>query len=202
MCICIRVTSALYSYLTLFVFAFVFVLKIWKRMWVLSAPHTEGNPRTSPGSSVVIASLFEGVAWYAVLRSAKSVVGILRRAQRLRIIIVFIDSTLYWLYFLFFFFFYLALLVLRPLQPCDCYINIAGRKLISRTIHSVSDPFPLYVTCVKKRQSVHVTVQCMDFTMQKNCKVNFFSFIQATYDHIFSWKSTRASIKIIMDMIY
>jgi hypothetical protein len=55
------------------------------------------------GSSVAIdASLLEGVAWYAELQSAKSMVGILRTAQRLRIIIVFIDPTLsIFLYFLF-----------------------------------------------------------------------------------------------------
>ena len=38
---------------------------------------TGGNPRISPGSSVVIAALlFEGVAWYAACRSARSVVEI------------------------------------------------------------------------------------------------------------------------------
>jgi hypothetical protein len=59
------------------------------------------------GSSVAIdASLLEGVAWYAELQSAKSMVGILRTAQRLRIIIVFIDPTLsIFLYFLFSFLF-------------------------------------------------------------------------------------------------
>jgi hypothetical protein len=43
------------------------------------------------------------LAWYAELQSAKSEVGIFRRAQRLRIIIVFIDPTLWTLLsFLFF----------------------------------------------------------------------------------------------------
>jgi hypothetical protein len=49
---------------------------------------------TSPGSVVIVASLLEGASWYAALRSAKSLVGILRRAQRLRIIIVFLNLML------------------------------------------------------------------------------------------------------------
>jgi hypothetical protein len=45
------------------------------------------------------------LAWYAELQCARSVVGILRRAQRLRIIIVFVDPTLWALLsFLFFHF--------------------------------------------------------------------------------------------------
>jgi hypothetical protein len=37
--------------------------------------HTGGNPRTSPGSSVIIvAFLLEGAAWYAALQNARRVV--------------------------------------------------------------------------------------------------------------------------------
>lgn len=43
------------------------------------------------GSSVVVAFLLESVAWYAAIQSARSVVGILQRAQRFRVIIVFVD---------------------------------------------------------------------------------------------------------------
>jgi hypothetical protein len=32
-CICIQVTPVLHSYLIIFVFAYVFILKIWKRIW-------------------------------------------------------------------------------------------------------------------------------------------------------------------------
>jgi hypothetical protein len=67
------------------------------------------------GSSVVIvASLLECVAWYAALRSAKSVVEILWRAQRLRIIIFFIDPMLLTLFsFIFSFcFFFLSFFLL------------------------------------------------------------------------------------------
>jgi hypothetical protein len=46
--------------------------------------------------------------WYAALRRAKLVVGIFRRAQRLRIISVFVDPTLS--SFLSFFFFFCFLL--------------------------------------------------------------------------------------------
>jgi hypothetical protein len=65
------------------------------------------------GSSVaIVASLPESVSWYAELQSAKSMVGILRRTQRLRIIIVFIDPTLsIFLYFLFSFFFFFFFLL-------------------------------------------------------------------------------------------
>jgi hypothetical protein len=48
------------------------------------------------------------LAWYAVLQSAKSAVGILRRAQRLRIIIVFVDPTLWTLLSFLFFRFYFS----------------------------------------------------------------------------------------------
>jgi hypothetical protein len=108
-----------------------------------ASSHTGGNPRICPGSNVVIvASLLEGVAWYAAFRSARSVVGILRRAQRLRIIIVFVDPTLSTLLsFLFYFcfsfisFFFWARLYCGPSKltvSCGCYINIAGREPVSR----------------------------------------------------------------------
>jgi hypothetical protein len=48
------------------------------------------------------------LAWYAELQSAKRVVGIFRRAQRLRIIIVFVDPTL-WTLLSFLFFFFISL---------------------------------------------------------------------------------------------
>jgi hypothetical protein len=81
------------------------------------------------------------LAWYAELQSAKSVVGIFRRAQQLRIIIVFVDPTLWILLsFSFFFsisftFFFWARLCCGPScldVSCGCYINIAGRKPVSR----------------------------------------------------------------------
>jgi hypothetical protein len=70
-------------------------------------------------------------------------VGILRRAQRLRIIIVFVDPTLLTLLisFLFYFcfsflsFFFWARLYCGPSKltvSCGCYINIAGREPVSR----------------------------------------------------------------------
>jgi hypothetical protein len=40
------------------------------------------------------AFLLEGVAWYVTPLNAKRVVGILRMAQQLRVIIVFVDSKL------------------------------------------------------------------------------------------------------------
>jgi hypothetical protein len=48
------------------------------------------------------------LAWYAELQSAKRVVGIFRRAQRLRIIIVFVDPTLWTLLSFLFFLFYFS----------------------------------------------------------------------------------------------
>ena len=62
-------------------------------------PHTSkrtgGNPRTSPDSSVVdVAFLLEDVVWYAVIRSARFVVGFLERTQRLRVIVVFVDPPM------------------------------------------------------------------------------------------------------------
>ena len=43
---------------------------------------TRGNPRTSPGSSVaVVAFLLQGVVWYAVIWSARIVLGIRRRGH-------------------------------------------------------------------------------------------------------------------------
>src|SRR4051812_46554901 len=55
-------------------------------------PSTGGNPRIRPGSSVVVVLLLhEGVAWYSEFRSARSVVVLLRRAQRLRATLCFVD---------------------------------------------------------------------------------------------------------------
>jgi hypothetical protein len=48
------------------------------------------------------------LAWYAELQSAKGVVGILRRAQRLWIFIVFVDPTLWTLLSFLFFRFYFS----------------------------------------------------------------------------------------------
>jgi hypothetical protein len=63
-------------------------------------------------------------------------VGILRWTQRLRVIFVFVDPPVSALFsFLFFSLFLLGLIVLRPQQfvvSCGCYINIAGRKPVSR----------------------------------------------------------------------
>jgi hypothetical protein len=103
---------------------------------------TGGNPRTTPGSSgVVVAPLLEGVAWYAELQSARSVVGIIRRAQRLRGISVFVDPSFSALVSLFFLLCFL-LGLLCAVCPSNgsyvvsmvCYINIAGRKPISRNL--------------------------------------------------------------------
>jgi hypothetical protein len=102
---------------------------------------TGGNPRITPGSSgVIVASLLKGVAWYAGLPSARNVVDILRRAQRLRGISVFVDPTFSALLSLVFLLcFLLGVLVLfapamDPVVLVMCYINIAGRKPISRNV--------------------------------------------------------------------
>jgi hypothetical protein len=69
-----------------------------------SPPCTGGNPRISPDSSgVIVVLLVEGVVWYAVVRSARSVVGLFREAQRLRVVFVLVDLPV--LPFFFFFFF-------------------------------------------------------------------------------------------------
>jgi hypothetical protein len=87
-----------------------------------------GNPRIRPGGSVVaIAFLLGGDNWYAALWSAESVVGILRWAQRLRYIFVFVNLAVSKLVYLF----YHLCFLLGVLVWC-CYINIAGRKPISR----------------------------------------------------------------------
>jgi hypothetical protein len=102
---------------------------------------TGGNPRTTPGSiGVVVAPLLKGVACYAELQSARSVMEIIRRAQRLRGISVFVDPTLSALVSLLFLLcFLLGLLCAVCLSngfyvvSVVCYINIAGRKSISST---------------------------------------------------------------------
>jgi hypothetical protein len=58
-------------------------------------------------------------------------VGILWMAQRLQVIIVFVDPTLLTLVSLFFLFFRLGLIVLRP-QQLYGMVAIAGRKPVSR----------------------------------------------------------------------
>jgi hypothetical protein len=101
---------------------------------------TGGNPRITPGSSVVIvASLLEGVAWYAGLPCARLVVDILRRAQRLRGISVFVNPTFFGISFscLSFVFSFGRACAVCPSHGSYavsvlCYINIAGRKPISR----------------------------------------------------------------------
>jgi hypothetical protein len=56
-----------------------------------SPPRTGGYPRACPGSSgVIVVFLVEGVAWYVAIRIARSVVVIFRRAQRLRVVFVFV----------------------------------------------------------------------------------------------------------------
>jgi hypothetical protein len=56
----------------------------WVKPSSLVHVRTVGYPRTTPGSSVVVPFLLEGVAWYMTFQSATSAVGILRRAHRLR----------------------------------------------------------------------------------------------------------------------
>jgi hypothetical protein len=85
--------------------------------------------------------LGEGVAWYAAPQLARSVVVLLRRTQRFRVLIVFVDLPVSTLVFLSFLCLFLGLVVLWP-QLVRCiigvfYINIAGRKPISR---STDDP--------------------------------------------------------------
>jgi hypothetical protein len=59
----------------------------------LARVHTRGNPRIRPGSNVdVVASLLEGVVWYAALQSVRSVVEIF---GELRDIFVFRRSVLF-----------------------------------------------------------------------------------------------------------
>jgi hypothetical protein len=74
-----------------------------------ASPRTGGNPRFIRAAASASSHPFLKVlAWYAELQSAKSVVGIFRRAQRLRIIIVFVDPTL-WILLSFSFFFSISL---------------------------------------------------------------------------------------------
>jgi hypothetical protein len=57
-------------------------------------PRTRGNPGISPDSSdVVVVLVVEGFVWYAAIRSARSVVGLLRMAQRWRVILVLVDLS-------------------------------------------------------------------------------------------------------------
>jgi hypothetical protein len=105
-----------------------------------SPPWTGGNPRISPDSSgVIVVLLVEGVVWYAVVRSARSVVGLFREAQRWRVVLVLVDLPV--LAFFFFFFFSVGSFGLgcAAAPACllyrGCYINIAGRKPISRRIN-------------------------------------------------------------------
>jgi hypothetical protein len=71
------------------------VVSFWRASGVppLHYPvRTRKNPRTSPGSNIAItASLVECVAWYAVLRCAGNVVGLLQRVQWLQVIFVFVE---------------------------------------------------------------------------------------------------------------
>lgn len=73
----------------------------WVKPSSLVLVRTGGNPRRS---IVVVAFLLEGAAWYAAFQSARSVVGILRRVQRLRNTFVFADPT-FSAFFLFSFFY-------------------------------------------------------------------------------------------------
>ena len=58
--------------------------------------------------------------WYAALRSAKSVVGILRRAQRLRVVLVFVDLPVLAFVSLHFLCFFLLGLIVLQLQQVGC----------------------------------------------------------------------------------
>ena len=101
-------------------------------------PAYGGNPRPWPGSSVVIvAVLLEGGAWYATIRNSRSVVELVRRAQRWRATLVLLIYRCRHC-FLFFFscFLFWAWMCCGP-SSCSvvsvgCYIYIAGRKPISR----------------------------------------------------------------------
>ena len=104
-----------------------------------SSERTGGNPRTCPGSSVVIVGfLLGGVAWYAVMRSARLVVGILGEGAAVASHLCFRRSANvgFVFFFLLFFFFWAWLCCFSPSNGfnvvlCGCYINIAGRKPVS-----------------------------------------------------------------------
>jgi hypothetical protein len=82
-----------------------------------------GNPRICPGNNVVVVLLLEGVAWYVALRSARSVVGLLRRAQRWRVIFVLsICRCRHLFLFCFSYFIFLGLVMLRPQQTCIMWL--------------------------------------------------------------------------------
>jgi hypothetical protein len=66
---------------------------------------TRGNPRTSLANTIGVAFLLKGVFWYATFQSARGVVGIIRRAQWLRDIFVFVHPTFSTLISLSFFFY-------------------------------------------------------------------------------------------------
>jgi hypothetical protein len=82
-----------------------------------------GNPRTCPGNNVVVVFLLEGVAWYVALRSARSVVGLLHKAQRWRVIFVLsICRCRHLILFYFSYFVFLGLVVLPPQQTCIMWL--------------------------------------------------------------------------------
>jgi hypothetical protein len=103
-------------------------------------PHTGGNPRISPGSSVVVvASLLEGAAWYAeldVLRawwnSPKGAAIADHYRFRRPDVLTLLSFLVPFLLLCFFLIFFWARLCCGPnIVSCDCYINIAGRKPVS-----------------------------------------------------------------------
>jgi hypothetical protein len=88
---------------------------------------------------VVVAFLLGGAAWYASLHSARRVVGILQRTQRLWVIFVFVDTSVSILFsFLSLFFSFGLDCAVCPssdlVVSCGYYINIAERKPVLRSI--------------------------------------------------------------------
>jgi hypothetical protein len=104
-------------------------------------PHTGGNPRNCPGSSVVsVASLLEGAAWYAeldVLRAWWNSLKGAAIADHHRFcrpnVLTFLCFLFHFLLLCFslFFFFWARLRSSPSIVSGNCYINIAGRKPVS-----------------------------------------------------------------------
>ena len=101
----------------------------------LLPPCAGGIPRTCPGNNVVVVVLLpEGVTWHVELRGDGYVVGWLRWARQRRIIYL-LSSCHRWHLFLLCsscFIFGLDVLFAPTIVRCGCYINIAGRKPVSR----------------------------------------------------------------------
>jgi hypothetical protein len=60
-----------------------------------SVPLRAPGETLGPAASSSLHPFLKVLAWYAVLQSAKSMVGILRRAHWLWIVLVFVDPTLW-----------------------------------------------------------------------------------------------------------